>query len=172
MSGVFQNIDLPLPHFPATVYPPAFGTGGGHTRWVERGWGVFYKTPDTALYSSYVSTLQILYIFGGRIRSSEAAMDGGGAQRPVWEMSSKRRVRAAHGRARAAKTHQLYKKLQKGSGAKSYTVFAHLLGSPYSYMTLHSILSEILNIYNGWVSFIYIFFFTFYILLVLLNGSV
>jgi hypothetical protein len=31
----------------------------------------------------------------------------GGAQRPVWGMvvSSKRRVRAAHGRAREAKTH-------------------------------------------------------------------
>ncbi len=23
-----------------TVYPPAFGVEGGHTRWVERGWGV------------------------------------------------------------------------------------------------------------------------------------
>ncbi len=22
------------------MYPPAFGAGGGHTRWVERGWGV------------------------------------------------------------------------------------------------------------------------------------
>jgi hypothetical protein len=43
MSGVFQNIDLPPPHRPASVYSvhhPAFGAGGGHTRWVERGWGV------------------------------------------------------------------------------------------------------------------------------------
>jgi hypothetical protein len=48
-----------------------------------------------------------LYIFGGRMRSSEAALGGGGgAQRPVYvAMSSKRRVRAMHGRARAAKTH-------------------------------------------------------------------
>ncbi len=30
----------PSPHRPASVYPPAFGAGGGHTRWVERGWGV------------------------------------------------------------------------------------------------------------------------------------
>ncbi len=34
-----------LTHHPLTVrrvcvYPPAFGAGGGHTRWVERGWGV------------------------------------------------------------------------------------------------------------------------------------
>ncbi len=40
MSGVLQNIDPPSPHRPASVYPTAFGAGGGHTRWVERGWGV------------------------------------------------------------------------------------------------------------------------------------
>jgi hypothetical protein len=40
MSGVFQNIDPPPPHRPASVYPSAFGAGGGHTRWVERGWAV------------------------------------------------------------------------------------------------------------------------------------
>jgi hypothetical protein len=28
------------PHRPASVYPAAFSAGGGHTRWVERGWGV------------------------------------------------------------------------------------------------------------------------------------
>jgi hypothetical protein len=40
MSGVFRNIDPPPPHRPASVYvPPAFGAGGGHTRWMERGWG-------------------------------------------------------------------------------------------------------------------------------------
>jgi hypothetical protein len=40
MSGVFQNIDHPPPHRRASVCPPAFGAGEGHTRWVERGWGV------------------------------------------------------------------------------------------------------------------------------------
>ncbi len=45
------------PHRSVSVSPsPAFGAGGGHTRWVERGWGVNI-TPDTALYSTYVSTL-------------------------------------------------------------------------------------------------------------------
>ncbi len=39
MSGVLQNIDPPPPHSPAKLYPPAFGAGGGHTRWVERGVG-------------------------------------------------------------------------------------------------------------------------------------
>jgi hypothetical protein len=44
MSGVFRNIDTPPPHRPV--------------RWVERGWGsIVRKTPDTALYSIYVSTL-------------------------------------------------------------------------------------------------------------------
>ncbi len=40
MSGVFQNIDPPPPHRPASVYRPPFGAGGGQTRWVERWWGV------------------------------------------------------------------------------------------------------------------------------------
>jgi hypothetical protein len=30
----------PPPLRPASVYPSAFGAGGGHTRWVERGWEV------------------------------------------------------------------------------------------------------------------------------------
>jgi hypothetical protein len=106
MSGVFQNIDPPPPHCPASVTPPpALGAGGGHTRWVERGWGVNILEDarhSSVLYCTYVSTLWILYIFGGRIRSSKAAMDGGGARSAPFEvaMSSKRRVRA-----RAAKTH-------------------------------------------------------------------
>jgi len=52
--------EILTPHRPASVDPLAFGAGGGHTRWVERGWGVnssiVRKTPDTALYSIYVST--------------------------------------------------------------------------------------------------------------------
>ncbi len=40
MSGVFQKINPPPPHRPASVYPPAFGAGGANTRWAERGWGV------------------------------------------------------------------------------------------------------------------------------------
>jgi hypothetical protein len=39
-----------------------FSAGGGHTRWVERGWGsIVRKTPDTALHSIYVSTLCVTY---------------------------------------------------------------------------------------------------------------
>jgi hypothetical protein len=40
MSGVFRNIDSPTPSLPGECVPPAFGAGGGHTHWVERGWGV------------------------------------------------------------------------------------------------------------------------------------
>ncbi len=41
--ALFRNIDLPTPSPPVECVsppPPAFGAGGGHTRWVERGWGV------------------------------------------------------------------------------------------------------------------------------------
>jgi hypothetical protein len=40
MSCVFQNIDPPHPSPPGECVPPALGAGGGHTLWVERGWGV------------------------------------------------------------------------------------------------------------------------------------
>ncbi len=63
MSGVFQNIDPPPPHCPASVYGGTSGVVGGHTRWVERevgGGSIFWKTPDTALYSTYVSTLWLV----------------------------------------------------------------------------------------------------------------
>jgi hypothetical protein len=55
MSGVFLNIDPHPPHLPARVYP-AFGAGreGG-------GGSIFWKTPGTALYSTYVSTLWYPY---------------------------------------------------------------------------------------------------------------
>jgi hypothetical protein len=44
----------------------------------------------------------IFFIFGGAAKLRWA----GGAQRPVWRVNEpKRRVRAAHGRARAARTH-------------------------------------------------------------------
>ncbi len=39
MAGVFQNIDHPPPSPPGECVPPAFGAGGGHTRWVDRGVG-------------------------------------------------------------------------------------------------------------------------------------
>jgi hypothetical protein len=59
MAGVFQNIASPPPLPPGDFVPPAFGAGGGHIRWVERGGGgsIFRKTSDTALYSTYASTL-------------------------------------------------------------------------------------------------------------------
>jgi hypothetical protein len=41
MSGVFRTIDPhPLTARRVCTVSPAFGAGGGHTRWVERGRGV------------------------------------------------------------------------------------------------------------------------------------
>jgi hypothetical protein len=55
MPGVFQNIDPPPPR-PASVYPPA----RTHSLGGEWGGGsIFLKTPDTALYSTNVSTLWV-----------------------------------------------------------------------------------------------------------------
>jgi hypothetical protein len=50
MSGVFQNIDPPPPS------PPGRG-GETLAGWRGGGGSIFWKTPDTALYSTYVSTL-------------------------------------------------------------------------------------------------------------------
>jgi hypothetical protein len=59
MSGVCRNIDPPPPHRPASVYPPAFGAGGEDTlaEWRGGGGSIVRKTPDTTLYSIYVSSL-------------------------------------------------------------------------------------------------------------------
>jgi hypothetical protein len=56
MSGVFRNIDPPPPHPGECVPSPpfSFGAGEGHTRWVERGWGV--NSSEDAGHS-------VLYIF-------------------------------------------------------------------------------------------------------------
>jgi hypothetical protein len=40
MSGVFILTPHPLTTPRRVCNPPAFGAGGGHTRWVEREWGV------------------------------------------------------------------------------------------------------------------------------------
>ncbi len=67
MSGVFHNIDPHPPLRPASVYPRLWYGGGGYTRCVERGVGrsIFWKTPDTALYPTYVSTLCLTWRTGG-----------------------------------------------------------------------------------------------------------
>jgi hypothetical protein len=56
MSGVFQTIDPPPPHRPASVYPlPAFGAGEDTLAgWRGGGGSIVQKTPTTALYSTYV----------------------------------------------------------------------------------------------------------------------
>ncbi len=81
MSGVFQNIDPPpSPH--GECVPPRVGWvgGGGHTRQGERGVGsIFWKTPDTALYSIYVST-----VLCGSTQREENKGIGHGMERTVY----------------------------------------------------------------------------------------
>ncbi len=58
MSGVFQNIDPSPPHRPASVYLCLWCGGRTQSLGAEGGRGsIFWKTPDTALYSTYVSNL-------------------------------------------------------------------------------------------------------------------
>jgi hypothetical protein len=60
MSGVFQNIDPhPLTAWRVCTPPPPPLVRGEETlaRWKGGGGSIFWKTPDTALYSTYVSTL-------------------------------------------------------------------------------------------------------------------
>ncbi len=64
MSGVFQNIDPPPPTPPGERVPPRLWSGGRtHSLGGEEGGGsIFWKTPDTGLYSTYdVSTLWIVW---------------------------------------------------------------------------------------------------------------
>jgi hypothetical protein len=55
MSGVFRNIDPPPPHRPASV--PLVRGGDTFAGWRGGGGSIVWKTPNTALYSIYVSTL-------------------------------------------------------------------------------------------------------------------
>jgi hypothetical protein len=60
MAGVFQNIDPHAPHRPASVYPRLWCGGRTHSLGGEGGEGsIFWKTPDTVLYSTYISTLWV-----------------------------------------------------------------------------------------------------------------
>jgi hypothetical protein len=56
MPGVFRNIDLPPPH-PRRLCTP-FGAGGGHSRWVEKGWGgQKFGRRQTLLFTLYMKVL-------------------------------------------------------------------------------------------------------------------
>jgi hypothetical protein len=59
MSGVFQNIDPPPPSPPGECVSPPPKVRGEDTLagWKGGEGSIFWKTPDTALYSTYVSTL-------------------------------------------------------------------------------------------------------------------
>ncbi len=59
MSGVFRKIDHLPSHCPASVYPPPLEDT--LAEWRGGGGSITWKTPDTALYSIYVSTLWLVH---------------------------------------------------------------------------------------------------------------
>ncbi len=65
MSFVFQNIDPPPPSPPDECVPPAFVAGVGHTLAGGEGGGgsIFWKTQDTALYSTYIESSLMYSIY-------------------------------------------------------------------------------------------------------------
>jgi hypothetical protein len=100
MSGVFQNIDLPLPHFPASVYPPAFGTG--HTRRVERGWGV--NILEDARHSSvlFINKYFVDFIYVWRSNKKQQSCDGRGGGRAAPRLGNE--LKKAGARSARART--------------------------------------------------------------------
>jgi hypothetical protein len=61
MSCVFQNIDPIPPLRPVCVYPRLCCGGRTHSPGGEGGWGsIFWKTQDTALYSTYIESSLLL----------------------------------------------------------------------------------------------------------------
>ncbi len=63
MSGVFRNMPPPPPPRPARVCPPPLVRGEDTLAgWRGGGGSIVRKTPDTALYSIYVSILWFLVI--------------------------------------------------------------------------------------------------------------
>jgi hypothetical protein len=78
MSGVFQNIVPPPPSPPGecVVYPPPLVRGEG----TLAGWVVnILEDPDTALYSTYVSTLCLFVNLGEYF-----VAPGTGSAFPIW----------------------------------------------------------------------------------------
>jgi hypothetical protein len=72
MSGVFQYIDPPPPHRPASVYLAAFGAGRGYTRCVEREVeGQYFGRRQTQLCTLHMKVLCGLAVLSGQFVRSD-----------------------------------------------------------------------------------------------------
>jgi hypothetical protein len=69
VSGVFRNIDPPPPNRPASVYPLAFGAGGGHTRQGDRGWGVNSSEDARQCSILYIGKYFVIQVIGADRRA-------------------------------------------------------------------------------------------------------
>ena len=76
-------------------YPKILREGSAKLRWAG---------PRDLIFHSLCS-LHFIYFWGSNEKERSCDGQGGGAQRPIWGVNElKKTVRAAHGRARAAKT--------------------------------------------------------------------
>jgi hypothetical protein len=72
MAGAFKNIDSPSPSPPGEYVPPPLVRGEDTLAgWRGGGGSIFWKTSDTALYSTYVSTLWCMVTAQGRLDSTQ-----------------------------------------------------------------------------------------------------
>jgi hypothetical protein len=85
MSGVFQNIDPPPPHCPASVSPPPPPLVRGEDTLAGRrgdGGSIFWKVPDTDLYSIlYICKYFVDFIYFWRSNKNQRSCDGRGGGR-------------------------------------------------------------------------------------------
>ena len=72
MAGVFQNIDPLPPSPPGKCVTPAFGAGGGHTGWVEKGVNIL----EDARHSSVLYIRKYFVVLNIGLRFSK--LDGWG----------------------------------------------------------------------------------------------
>jgi hypothetical protein len=63
-------------------------------------WASVVQWKEKTLEVDGASSIYFIYFFGCRIRNSEAATSGGGAQRPVWRVNEPEKTGARSARAR------------------------------------------------------------------------
>ncbi len=87
---------------PGECVPPRLWCGGGHTCWVERGWGMNILEDARHSYVLFICKYFVDFIYFWRSNKKQRSCDGrgGGAQRPVWGGNELKKTGARSARAR------------------------------------------------------------------------